>query len=513
PEDILLVRLRDPGTPHRIWTHAEVKLRGFRSGGKLRLRLDPPPLILVAGDVMVDEYVIGDVERISPESPVPVLLAKNRHRRLGGAGNVVRNVVSMGGTVALFATVGADAGGEWFKRHCSEIGVDTFWLKSEASRPTTIKTRVVARNQQIVRIDEEYNGRISQDLERKVIDDIKAVSPQVKAVIVSDYGKGFLSDTILGSLFKSAHAEGAPSLVDPKGMDFSRYRGATYVTPNLREASLASGVEIKDKLTLERAGKILLDQTQAEGIVITRGKDGITLVTRDKSQDFPVKQVEIVDVTGAGDTVIATLALAVGSGLSIEEAVQMANLAASLVVARFGAASVTLEEMNNSLKNWSRVRKIVNRDEIERVVRNHRLQGQSIVFTNGCFDLFHVGHLDLLRKASTFGDILIVALNSNTSVQRIKSLQRPIVDEKDRLEIVSALNFVDYAVLFDEDTPYNLIRDIKPDVLVKGNDWKGQKVVGEDIVVNRGGKVQFVNMVPGVSTSSLIDRIVRGTNK
>jgi D-beta-D-heptose 7-phosphate kinase/D-beta-D-heptose 1-phosphate adenosyltransferase len=475
-------------------------------------RMKPAP-ILVAGDVMVDEYVIGDVERISPESPVPVLLAKNRHRRLGGAGNVVRNVVSMGGAVALFATIGADAGGEWFKQHCSEIGVDTFWLKSEGSRPTTIKTRVVARNQQIVRIDEEYDGRISEDLEKKVIDDIKAVSPQVKAVIVSDYGKGFLSDAILESLFKTARSEGAPSLVDPKGMDFTRYRGATYVTPNLREASLASGVEIKDNPTLEKAGRILLDQTQAEGIVITRGKDGITLVTREKSQDFPVKQVEIVDVTGAGDTVIATLALAVGSGLSIEEAIQMANLSASLVVARFGAASVTLEEMHNSLKNWSRVTKIVNRDEIERVVRNHRLQGQSIVFTNGCFDLFHVGHLDLLRKASAFGEILIVALNSNKSVQRIKSPQRPIVDEKERLEIVSALNFVDYAVLFDEDTPYNLIRDIKPDVLVKGDDWKGKKVVGEDIVVNRGGKVQFVNMVHGVSTSSLIDRIVLGAGK
>lgn len=475
-------------------------------------RIKPAP-ILVAGDVMVDEYVMGDVERISPESPVPVLLARQRHRRLGGAGNVVRNVVSMGGTVALFATIGADSAGEWFKKHCSEIGVDTFWLKSEVSRPTTIKTRVVARNQQIVRIDEEYNGNIPENIEKKVIDDIRAVTPQVKSVIVSDYGKGFLSDAVLESLFKSAKTEGAPSLVDPKGRDFTRYVGATYITPNLREASLASGIDIKDNLTLEKAGRILLDQTQAQGIVITRGKEGITLVTPSKSQDFPVKPVEIVDVTGAGDTVIATLALAVGSGLSIEEAIQMANLAASLVVARFGAASVTLEEMRNSLNNWSQVKKIVNRSEVERIIRNHRLQGQSIVFTNGCFDLFHIGHLDILRKASTFGDILIVAVNSNESVQRIKNKDRPIVDEKDRLEIVSALNFVDYAVLFDEDTPYNLIRDIKPDVLVKGEDWRGKKVVGEDIVVNRGGKVQFVNLVPGVSTTSLIDRIVSTNDK
>jgi len=470
-------------------------------------KMKPAP-ILVAGDVMVDEYVVGEVERISPESPVPVLLAKDRHRRLGGAGNVVRNVVSMGGTVALFATVGADAAGEWFKKHCAEIGVDTFWLKSERSRPTTIKTRVVARNQQIVRIDEEYVGQIPSDLEKNVLDDVRSVIPQVKAVIVSDYGKGFLSDTILRNLFVTARSERVPSLVDPKGLDFSRYRGATYVTPNVREASLASGVEIKNTETLEKAGRILLEQTEAEAIIVTRGKDGITLVTRNKVQDFPVKPVEIVDVTGAGDTVIATTALAVASGLSIEEAAQMANLAASLVVARFGAASVTLEEMLSSLRNWPQGRKIISRDELGRVVRNHRLQGQSIVFTNGCFDLFHIGHLELLRKASTFGDVLIVAVNSDKSVQKIKGPQRPIVNEKDRLELASALNFVDHVVPFDEDTPYNLIKEIKPDILVKGEDWKGKKVVGEDIVNERGGKVHFVKLVSGVSTSSLIDKIL-----
>lgn len=470
-------------------------------------RMKPAP-VLVAGDVMVDEYVIGDVDRISPESPVPVLLAKDRHRRLGGAGNVVRNVVSMGGAVALFATIGGDAAGEWFKQHCSEIGVDTFWLRSERSRPTTIKTRVVARNQQIVRIDEEFVGDIPNDLEKKVLDDIKSVTPQVKAVIVSDYGKGFLSNTILNGLFATARSEGVPSLVDPKGMDFSRYRGATYVTPNVREASLASGIEIKNKETLEKAGRILLEQTQAEGIIVTRGKDGITLITRTKIQDFPVKAVEIVDVTGAGDTVIATLALAIASGLSIEDAAQMANLAASLVVARFGAASVTLDEMLSSLKNWPQGRKVITRDELGRVIRNHRLQGQFIVFTNGCFDLFHVGHLELLRKASALGDILIVAVNSDKSVQKIKGSTRPIVDEKDRLELVSALNFVDYVVSFDEDTPYNLIKEIKPDILVKGEDWKGKKVVGEDIVNERGGKVQFVQLVGDVSTSSLINKIL-----
>ena len=470
-------------------------------------KMKPAP-ILVVGDVMVDEYVVGEVERISPESPVPVLLAKDRHRRLGGAGNVVRNVVSMGGNVALFATIGGDAAGEWFKKHCGEIGVDTFWLKTERSRPTTIKTRIVARNQQIVRIDEEYVGQIASEIEKKVLDDIRSVTPQVKAVIVSDYGKGFLSDLILNNLFAMAHSEGVPSLVDPKGFDFTRYRGATYVTPNIREASLASGVEIKNANTLEKAGRILLEQTQSEGVVVTRGKDGITLITRNKIQDFPVKPVEIVDVTGAGDTVIATLALAVASGLSIEEAAQMANLAASLVVARFGAASVTLEEMLNSLRNWPLGRKIIARDEVERTIRNHRLQGQSIVFTNGCFDLFHVGHLELLRKASTFGDVLIVAVNSDKSVQKIKGDQRPIVCEKDRLELVSALNFVDHVVVFDENTPYSLIKEIKPDILVKGEDWKGKKVIGEDIVNERGGRVQFVELVSGVSTSSIIEKIV-----
>ncbi|MGC8605661.1 MAG: D-glycero-beta-D-manno-heptose 1-phosphate adenylyltransferase, partial [Desulfomonilaceae bacterium] len=378
---------------------------------------------------------------------------------------------------------------------------------------TTIKTRVVARNQQIVRIDEEYVGQIPPDLEKSILDDIRSVTPQVKAAIVSDYGKGFLSDKILRNLFAMARTEGVPTLVDPKGLDFSRYLGATYITPNIREASLASGVQIKNAETLEKATRILLEQTQAEGIVLTRGKDGITLATKNKIQDFPVKPVEIVDVTGAGDTVIATVALAVASGLSIEEAAQMANLAASLVVARFGAASATLDEMLNSLRNWPQGRKIITRDEVERVVRNHRLQGRSIVFTNGCFDLFHVGHLELLRRASTFGDVLIVAVNSDKSVQKIKGSQRPIVKEKERLELVSALNFVDHVVSFDEDTPLNLIKEVRPDILVKGEDWHGKKVVGEEIVKERGGKVQFVELVSGVSTSSIIDKIVTKEKK
>jgi D-beta-D-heptose 7-phosphate kinase / D-beta-D-heptose 1-phosphate adenosyltransferase len=469
-------------------------------------RIQPVP-VLVAGDVMVDEYIIGDVERISPESPVPVVVARDRLRRLGGAGNVVRNLVAMGGKVALLATVGQDHAGTWFKRHCEEMAVESFWLKDDRSRGTTIKTRVVARNQQMVRIDEENVGSISPDLEESLIEDVRSVMPQVKVAIVSDYGKGLLVDGLLKAILSAAQANGVPTLVDPKGMDFTRYRGCTYITPNVREASTASGVEIRDRDSLLRAGEILLDQTDAKGVVITRGKQGITLVTRKNSQDFPVKPVEIVDVTGAGDTVIAALAMGVANGLSIEQSVTLANLAASIAVSRFGAASVTLEEMILTLNEENHGIKSVAMDDIGAVLRNHRIQGQKIVFTNGCFDLFHSGHLELLRRASVLGQVLVVGVNSDKSVARIKGPGRPIIPQLDRVGVISALGFVDYVVVFDEDTPLKLIEQVRPDILVKGEDWKGKQVVGADIVKARGGRVEFVKLLKGISTTQLIKRI------
>jgi len=466
-----------------------------------------PAPILVAGDVMVDEYVLGEVERISPESPVPVVVARDRLRRLGGAGNVVKNLVTMGGTVALFATLGKDNPGAWFKKTCEDMAVESFWLKDDPSRPTTIKTRVVARNQQIVRIDEERVSDIPPEIERAVFEDLKSVMPQVKAAIISDYGKGFLTPTLLQAILTSARTNRIPTLVDPKGMDFKRYRGATYITPNVREASLASGIEIRNKETLVQAGRALLEQTEAEALIITRGIEGITLITQRKAQDFPVKPVEIVDVTGAGDTVISTLALAVANGLPIEDAVSLANLAASLVVARFGAASVSLEEMINALKDKPLSSKTVALEDVAAVLRNHRIQGHKIVFTNGCFDLFHAGHLEILRQAAALGEVMVVGMNSDRSVARIKGPGRPIIAQSDRLELVSALSFVDYVVVFEEDTPLTLIKEVRPDILVKGEDWKGKEVVGEAVVKARGGRVEFVKHIGGISTTQLIQKI------
>jgi D-beta-D-heptose 7-phosphate kinase / D-beta-D-heptose 1-phosphate adenosyltransferase len=336
------------------------------------------------------------------------------------------------------------------------------------------------------------------------------VIPQVKAIIVSDYGKGFLTRNLLKCLLDLAKKEGIPVLVDPKGMNYARYRGATYITPNLREASLASGVEIRNQDSLLKAGNIILDQCGVEGVIITRGKDGSTLVTREKREDFTVKPVEIVDVTGAGDTVIATLALAIANGLSVENSITLANLAASIVVSRFGAASVTVEEMLSSLRENSLDRKRVAMEDIAFVLRNHRIKSHKISFTNGCFDLFHAGHLEVLRKASELGDVLVVGINSDKSVARIKGQGRPIIPEDERVALVSAMQFVDYAVVFDEDTPLKLIEQVQPDVLVKGEDWKGKPVVGENVVTARGGKVQYVKLLSGISTTNLIDKIRSG---
>lgn len=474
---------------------------------EILIRKMKPAPVLVAGDVMVDEYVIGDVERISPESPVPVLVAKDTLRRLGGAGNVVQNIVTMGGKVALFATVGKDGPGLWFKEYCENIGVESFWIKDDPARPTTMKTRVVARNQQIVRIDKEQVGALSPDIENVIIEEIKSVMPQVKAAVVSDYGKGFLTAKVLETIMSSAKEHHIPVVVDPKGLDFRRYRGASYLTPNLKEASMASGVEIRNHDSLVKAAQVLLDQTGVEAVIVTRGRDGSTVVTRKKFQDFPAKQVEIVDVTGAGDTVIAALALAAANNLPIESAAELANLAASLVVARFGAASVTLDEMVDSLNGEVRDNKLVSMDEISSVLRNHRIAGHRIVFTNGCFDLFHSGHLDLLRQASAQGEVTVVGVNSDESVKRLKGAGRPIIPLASRVAVISALSCVDYVVPFKEDTPLNLIRVVSPDILVKGEDWKGKEVVGADIVKARGGRVEFARLVPGISTTSLIKKI------
>lgn len=456
---------------------------------------------------MVDEYVLGNVERISPESPVPVLVVTDKFRRLGGAGNVVHNLVSMGANVALFAAVGKDGAGRWFRSQCEQMAVESFWLKDHDSRPTTIKTRVVARNQQIVRIDQEQVSDIGARLEKTIVKEIHSVVPQVKAVVLSDYGKGFLTSAIVKACMDAAKDNRVPVLVDPKGLDYARYRGATCITPNVREASQASGIEVHDWDSLVRAGRILLDQTGAQAMIITRGKEGCTLVGRAEARHFPVKPVEIIDVTGAGDTVIATLALCIANGFSIEDAITVANLAASLVVSRFGASAVTLPELLDAFNNRPSDTKFIQRSEVGPLMRAHRIRGERIVFTNGCFDIFHAGHVRTLREASELGDVLVVGINSDKSVRSIKGPGRPVVGEADRVEIVSALGVVNYVVLFDEDTPLNLIEEVRPDVLVKGEDWEGKGVVGEDIVKARGGEVRFVKHVKGLSTTDLIKKI------
>ena len=344
-------------------------------------------------------------------------------------------------------------------------------------------------------------------MEKVLVDEIGSVIPQVKSVVISDYGKGFLTPAILEALLSGARDNRLPVIVDPKGQDFTRYRGATYITPNRREASLASGIEMKDEDSLIHGGRILIEKTEAQGIIVTLGRDGSFLVTRESAQAFPVKPVEMIDVTGAGDTVVATLALALANGLPVEKAITLSNLAASIVVSRFGAATVTLQEMIDNLNDQKPTSKIVGSDEIGQIARTHRLRGHKVVFTNGCFDLLHTGHLKTLREASESGDILVVGMNSDYSVRQIKGTDRPILSELERAELVSALAFVDYVVLFDEETPIMLIEKVLPDVLVKGEDWRDKTVVGEDIVKGRGGKIVFVDHVKGMSTSELIKKI------
>ena len=369
--------------------------------------------VLVIGDVMVDEYIIGEVNRISPEAPVPVLLVQQRLKRLGGAGNVVRNLVSLRGQVTLAASVGNDPAGTWLRNECERIGVDVTWLYENSERPTTLKTRIVANSQQIVRVDDECVTSGSDHAQEKLIESLVRVMPEAKAVVISDYAKGFLTEPLLKAVCELSQSEGIPIIVDPKGSDYSRYRGATFITPNLREAALASGLEIRDEKTLAEAGRVLLERTAASGIIITRGREGSTLVTRETSQNFPVRSLEIIDVTGAGDTFLAMFSLALANDLPVDRCVDLAGLAASLVVSKFGAAIVTLPEMSDSLGKSVGSSKALEIGNISEVLQEHRLKKKKITLTCGTFDLLHQGYIHLLRNAAEMGDILVVGVLSH----------------------------------------------------------------------------------------------------
>ena len=464
------------------------------------------PRLLVVGDLMIDHYLWGKTERISPEAPVPVIDVGEETEVLGGAGNVVNNLVALGARVEVASVIGDDADGARLEQMLKALDVGTSALMKERGRTTTRKSRVIASHQQVIRFDSETRQAVTAESEAKLLERIGALlDAGVDTVLISDYGKGVLTEGVTQGVIAQAKERGIRVMVDPKGRDYSKYRGATAITPNKKEASEATGIAIIDEASLREAGFRLKKELELERAIITLSEEGMAIFG-EEMRVIPTVAKEVYDVTGAGDTVIATLGYVRACGGSIDEAARIANAAAAVVVGKLGSATATWDEIiayEKALHESTTEHRIKSREALAETIRHLKNEGRKIVFTNGCFDILHLGHVKYLQKAASFGDVLIVGLNSDDSVRRLKGSDRPVNPQYDRAYLLAALEAVDFVTIFDEDTPYELIKIVQPDVLVKGGDYAGKEVVGSDIAK----EVKLVDFVEGRSTTATIEKM------
>ncbi len=469
--------------------------------------------ILCVGDLILDQFVHGKIERISPEAPIPVIHLSHTQEMLGGAGNVAHNIASLGGRAMLVGLIGEDGRGDAMLRQIAAVGAIEPLAVRSTHRPTICKTRYIASQQQIVRADEESTLPLQPDEEAGLLAAIDAALPRAAAVILSDYGKAVISLGVIAHVVASARARGLAVFVDPKTDDFRRYRGVTCITPNLKELALASKLPVDGEAAVERAARKVLADADAAAIVATRSERGIMLVNATgPSESVPALAREVFDVSGAGDTVIATLALAHASGLSMSQAMHIANAAAGVVVSKLGTATATVAEVLNELENQEHARGdnlpgLRSLGATQTLVARWKSQGLRVGFTNGCFDIIHPGHVALLKAARAECDRLVVGLNTDASVQRLKGPTRPVNELRCRAQVMAALTYVDCVVAFDEPTPLELIGQLLPDLLVKGADYRVEDVVGAALVQQAGGRVMLADLVPGQSTTSILARI------
>ncbi len=469
--------------------------------------------VVVVGDVMLDRFLYGAVERISPEGPIPVLRVEREAAMLGGAGNVLRNLTAFGVAVEFLAVVGDDAAGREVQALALEEAGEGCRLLVEAARSTTIKERYIAAGQQLLRVDRDPGSAVAAKTAEALFEAATAALPGAGALVLSDYGKGALEPETLGALIAAARAAGCPVVVDPKGRDYGIYRGATVVTPNRRELEEASGLPTTSDEDVALAAREIIDSCGIEVVLATRGSDGLTLLGsggEGKHLNLPTEAREVFDVSGAGDTVVAAVAAALAAGLGLEDAARLANVAAGIVVGKLGTAAVRPEEMLQAL-HASDLRaaeaKIVDLEASVEQAARWRQKGLTIGFTNGCFDLLHPGHVSLLAQARAACDRLIVGLNSDASTRRLKGEGRPVQSEAARAAVLASLANVDLVAIFGEDTPLRLIEALRPDVLVKGADYARDEVVGAELVERHGGKVILAELAPGHSTSDTIERM------
>jgi D-beta-D-heptose 7-phosphate kinase / D-beta-D-heptose 1-phosphate adenosyltransferase len=472
----------------------------------------PSVRALVIGDLMLDEYLWGKTERISPEAPVQVVDVLRKDLRLGGAGNVLNNLAALGCQVQVFSVLGEDEDGHLLRELLLDRGIETEGLLREPGRTTSRKTRILASNQQMLRIDRESRGDLLPESAERLADLLRQAAKEAQVILVSDYLKGVLTPGLLREIIDIGRQQGIPVVIDPKGADYDRYRGATLLTPNRKEAQAAAGMTISDEVSLRRVGRTLRDRLDLQALVLTRSEEGMTIFLRDEQEvHLPTEAREVYDVSGAGDTVLSCMGAGLACGLSIEEAAQVANLAAGVVVGKVGTSTVSPEEL---LEAAARLHldtdlKIRSREVLRVLLDGERQRGRTVVFTNGCFDLLHLGHVKYLQKARKLGDLLVLGLNSDDSIRRLKGPKRPLIGQDERAHLMAALDCIDYVVIFDEDTPYELIRTLRPQVLVKGGDYTPEGVVGKDLVESWGGRVELIQFVDGKSTTNIIERILQ----
>ncbi len=466
------------------------------------------PKILVIGDLMIDHYLWGSCERISPEAPVQVVNIESENTVLGGAGNVINNLRVLGTQVGVISVVGGCEISDELKILLNNIEVDTQYLITQEDRITSKKSRIIASQQQIVRYDRESTDEISDQSQKSILDSYTSIISNYDSVLLSDYGKGVLTKKLTQSLISIANKNNKKVIVDPKGLDYSKYKGAYLLTPNKKEASEATQINIKDEVSLTQAITQLKKQCSLTISLITLSEQGVAIYDNEL-RTHPTVAREVFDVTGAGDTVLASLGFALACDYGIDDAVKFSNLAAGVVVGKIGSATATLNEIaeyESSLNKSTSDEHIKTLIEITALSEELKARGKKIIFTNGCFDILHAGHVRYLETAKSYGDILILGLNSDRSVTALKGKGRPINAQIDRAYILAALEAVDYVVVFEEDTPYDLIKAVKPHILVKGGDYEGKEVVGQDIA----DELKLVQFVDGKSTTRTIEKIQQG---
>ncbi len=469
----------------------------------------PAVTVLVAGDFMLDRFIHGKVVRVSPEAPIPVLNHGRDEVMLGGAGNVVANIAALGGKVIPVSVIGSDEAGDSLRAMLADRGIGADGLTSSARRTTSRKTRFVAQQQQLLRFDEEIVAPLEAADRRALVAAFSAALGAADIVILSDYGKGILADGVAAELIGLCKEAGKPVLVDPKGADYGIYHGATAVTPNRKELHEATALPTGSDAEVEAAGHQLIERFGLRFVLATRSEEGMSVIEPTRTLHMPTKAREVFDVSGAGDTVIATFALALAAGCATDVAAGIANAAAGIVVGKQGTAQTDPGELLASLSEGrsSTVGGPLDRAGVARLAAAWKAEGLKVGFTNGCFDILHVGHLTQLEDARSRCDRLIIGVNTDASVKRLKGPERPINSEADRARMLLGLKAVDAVVLFDEDTPLELIRAVMPDLLVKGGDYTVDRVVGADLVLANGGEVHLTPIVEGRSTTAIVNKL------